>query len=205
MNTKQLDLWSGDFGKSYTLRNVKLNFSKHVRASMKNLFSEIISNTNEVNKILEVGCNTGHNLLWLSEIGDFDLAGIDPQISALKLGKGKGVTATLIRGSVYDIPFYNEYFDMVMAVGVLMHIDRRDISRALKEIDRVVNKYFLTVDYFDEREVAVNYRGHIDMLWRRDMRDICHEILPHTRLIWEKQLTQDPSTGKYSWGFLFEK
>lgn len=205
MNTKQVDLWSGNFGKSYTLRNVELNFSTHVRTNMRQLFSEIISNTNEVNKILEVGCNTGHNLSILSEIGNFELVGIDPQVSALKIGKEKGVPATLMRGSVYDIPFYDGYVDMVMTMGVLMHIDRRDISSALKEIDRVTNKYYLTVDYFDEREVAVNYRGYNDMLWRRDMRKICHEILPNMRLIWEKRMNQDPSTGKYTWCFLFEK
>ena len=89
MNTKQLDLWSGNFGRSYTLRNVELNFSTNVRTSMRKLFSEIFRNTNGVNKILEEGCNTGHNLSVLSEIGDFELAGIDSQASALEIGREK--------------------------------------------------------------------------------------------------------------------
>ena len=205
MNNTQLERWSEEFGEAYTRRNVELNFSPQVKSSTKELFCEVMGNTNGIQKIIEVGCNTGHNFLVLSEIGNFELVGIDPQASALKIGKEKGVTATLMRGSVYEIPFYDGYFDMAMTLGVLMHIDRRDISNALKEIDRVANRYFLTVDYFEEREVAVSYHGYGDMLWRRDMRKICHEILPHMRHIWEKRLAQDPSTGKYTWGFLFEK
>jgi hypothetical protein len=87
-----------------------------------------------------------------------------------------------------------------------MHIHRRDLPSALKEIDRVTSKYFLTMDYFDdEEEEQVSYRGYEDMLWRRDMRKVCSNILPHMKVIWEKQLDRDHRTGKYTWIFLFEK
>lgn len=205
MKNVQLNRWSKDFGEAYTRRNLATNFSKKLQAAGKDYFSKALTHTKGVQKILEVGCNTGHNLLILSKIGNFELVGIDPQVLALKIGKEKGVPATLINGSVYDIPFFKGYFDLVITSGVLMHIHRRDLVDALKEIDRATNKYFLTIDYFDNKEVIVHYRGYKDMLWRRDMRKVCSKILPHMRLCWKKQLTKDPRTGKYTWIFLYEK
>jgi len=201
----QLHRWSKDFGENYTQRNLATNFSKKLQVARKDYFSQSLAKTKGVFRILEVGCNTGHNLLIFSEIGEFELVGIDPQMSALKTGKEKGISATLIKGSVYDIPFFKGYFDLVLTCGVLMHIHRRNLPKALKEINRVTNKYFLTIDYFDNKEVGVDYHGYKDMLWRRDMRKVCSKFLPHMKLCWKKQLSKDPRTGKYTWIFLYEK
>lgn len=205
MDKIQLKRWSKSFGKSYTRRNLDINFSPKHQERRKGWLSQALAKTKEVYRILEVGCNTGHNLLTFSDIGNFELVGIDPQVLALKIGKEKKVPATLIKGSAYDIPFFKGYFDLVLTSGVLMHIHRRDLPKALKEINRVSNKYFLTIDYFDDEEISVDYHGYKDMLWRRDMRKVCSQILPHMKLIWEKQLSQDSRTGKYTYAFLYKK
>lgn len=205
MTYTQLNRWRGEFGEAYTRRNLDLNFSPHVNKSMKGFFCDVLENTINVCKVLEIGCNTGHNLVALSQLDRFELTGIDPQFFALKTGIKKNDTAQMINGSVYALPFSDRYFDLIMTVGVLMHVGRQDLADALSEIDRTTNKYFLTVDYFDAVEVAVEYRGYSDMLWRRDMRVACGEIVPHMKLIWEKRMAQDPTTGKYTWAFLFEK
>jgi len=201
----QLKRWGGSFGESYTRRNLNINFSSKLQNKRKGFFRQALTKTKGVHRILEVGCNTGHNLLAFSDIGDFELVGIDPQALALKIGKEKKVPATLIKGSVYNMPFFKDYFDLVLTSGVLMHIHRRSLPKALKEIDRVTNKYFLTIDYFDDKEISVNYRGYEDMLWRRDMRKACLKILPNMKLIWDKKLNKDSRTGKYTWIFLYKK
>jgi SAM-dependent methyltransferase len=106
-NNTQLNRWSSDFGDAYTRRNLESNFSKKRLNGMEDYLSKALANMKGVKRILEVGCNTGHNLLVFSELGNFELVGIDPQISALKIGKEKGIPATLITGSVYDIHFFD--------------------------------------------------------------------------------------------------
>ncbi len=206
MENIQLERWSSDFGEKYLSRNASVNFSEAHCARTKEHFKEMLDQTKNVKRILEVGCNTGHNFTVLSQLGDFELVGIEPQVKAIQLGKEKNVPATLVKGSAYDIPFFDGYFDLVFASGVLMHISPDSLPKALKEIDRVTRKYFFTTDYFDEAEVDVHYHGHDNMLWRRDMQKACAEVLPHMRLILKKQFDkQDERTGKYTYGLLFEK
>ena|SRR3990167_4134657 len=206
MQNIQLERWSGEFGQEYLKRNLHKNFSESHAKETSEHFKTILNHTNGVGKILEVGCNTGHNFNVWSKLGSFELVGIEPQEKAIRIGKEKKVPATLIKGSVYNIPFIDGYFDLVYTSGVLMHIPPQDLPKALNEINRVTNRYFLTTDYYDDNEVSVHYHQHEDMLWRRDMQKTCLEMLPHMKLILKRQFEQqDPRTGKYTYGFLFEK
>lgn len=205
MTNIQLDRWSKDFGLSYTKRCLDLNFSPTQQKKRLQSLKAALAHTKGIKRILEVGCNTGHNFFNFAKLGKFEMVGIDPQAEALKIGKVKKVPATLITGSTFDIPFFDNYFDFVMTAGVLMHISRRNIGKAIKEIERVTSKYFFTTDYFDDQEVSVHYHGYDNMLWRRDIR---HEISKHSKnfkLIWKKRYWKDQRTGKYTWAFLYEK
>lgn len=202
----QLKRWSGSFGREYTLRNKDLNFSDLTATTMEKIFREVLANSINVESILEIGCNTGHNFIPLSKIGKFELIGIEPQEEAIKIAKVKSVPATIIKGSGFDIPFINGYFDLVYSAGVLMHVENESLNLILNEIDRVSSKYFLSIDYFDNDEINVkDYHGFDDMLWRRDMRKKVKTNLPSFKLIWEKRMNQDPKTKKFTYAFLFEK
>ena len=206
MQPVQLDRWSGQFGRDYLNRNFHKNFSDEHIAQTSDYFRTVLSHMKDVNKILEVGCNTEHNFLVWSKLGNFELVGIEPQVNAIQAGKEENVPATILKGSAFDIPFIDGYFDFVYASGVLMHISPQDLPKALKEINRVTNRYFLTTDYYDDTEISVHYHQHDDMLWRRDMQAVCAELLPNMKLLLKQEFEkQDPRTGKYTYGFLFEK
>lgn len=202
--SKQLDRWSGSFGKAYTERNVGENYEPERLARMGQIFETMLSHTSGVRSILEVGCNSGHNFFPLSALGDFELVGLEPQAEALRQGRQRGAPATLVQGNAFNIPYADNHFDLVFTTGVMMHISPDDLPRALAEFRRVSRGYYFTLDYFEENEVAVpQYHDHDDMLWRRDMRKIVAQCVPGASVVWEQCVATDPTIGKETWGFLF--
>ena len=66
--------WIGSFGNEYIKRNSHQNILK----SNQHLFSKILEKTNQINSILELGCNIGLNLESLNRISKkFELFGIE--------------------------------------------------------------------------------------------------------------------------------
>lgn len=204
MKNKQLDLWSGSFGEEYSRRNIEYNFDSKRLLRMKEIFKKMLSYTHDITRILEVGCNSGHNFSAIQQLGKFELVGIDPQASALRKGKEHGITTTLIHGNVFNIPFFDDYFDLTFATGVMMHISPNKITHALNEIKRVTQKYFFTMDYYEENEVAVkNYHSLDDMLWRRDMNTYMSKV-SNTKLIWEEVISFNQINNEATKAYLFE-
>jgi len=203
-HSKQLEFWAGEFGREYTERNAACNFDPDRLARMGEIFKEMLSHTSGVRRILEVGCNTGHNLSILRGLGDFELVGVEPQDAARAEGARRGVQETILPGDAFHLPFEDGSFDLVLTTGVMMHISPDDILRALAEFRRVSRKCYFTMDYFEEAETAVsNYHGHDDLLWRRDMRKVVARSDPGATLLWERCVGQDRDIGKQTWAFLF--
>lgn len=89
-------------------------------------------------RALEVGYGAGAVQLALSDaVGD--LHGIDldadPRAASAVLA-ARGRSATLVRGSVFDLPYADATFDLVVSFSVFEHLDR--YTRALSEVARVM-------------------------------------------------------------------
>src|SRR5674476_1665021 len=80
MKEEKIKLWGSDFGVEYTNRNV---IDPETRV---NAFRSMVGGL-KINKILEVGCNVGHNLVALSRIGDYQLIGLEPSKYAVLQGR----------------------------------------------------------------------------------------------------------------------
>ncbi len=155
--------WEGEFGKAYTDRNA-IDWRTRLNA-----FKQMLGDL-PIKRVLEIGCNKGHNLTAIAELlgNDSEVIGIEPNQYALELARKSSVNAGVLYGHVFDIPFKDGYFDLVFTCGVLIHISLQDLLKALSEIYRVSKRYILAVEYFAEKETAVTYRGHKNLLWKRD-------------------------------------
>lgn len=72
-------------------------------------------------RILEVGCGTGH---WLSVLQtEAQVYGIDFSFGMLQKARERKRTFSLIRGDVNSLPFQNKTFDMIFCVNALHHFD----------------------------------------------------------------------------------
>jgi pseudaminic acid biosynthesis-associated methylase len=175
MNT-QLDNWSSEFGRAYTERNV---IDWHARLPA---FQSVLAGLS-VSRVLEVGCNRGHNLLALAEsLGkDTEIVGIEPNAYAVEIARAASPKVAVLRGNIFDLPFRDAYFDLVFTVGVLIHIPANCLRQAIEELARVSGRYLLAAEYFAEQETAIPYRGRTDLLWKRNFPRHFEQSLPGIR------------------------
>ena len=157
--------WSGNFGIRYTIRN------KIIPEKLVPFYKKALKDL-EVERILEVGCNRGHNLKAISYCGQYDLYGIDINPYSILIAR-EMKEINFANGNIFDILYKDNYFDLVMTVGVLIHIDPHDLKNAIKELLRVSNKYYLMMEYnyeFEEFE-KIEYRDSVG-LWRGNFKQL---------------------------------
>lgn len=174
----QLDKWKGDFGEEYTERN-DLDWKCRVHP-----FDEMLSGL-DAKKILEVGCNRGHNLRAIKEVlgGEEKLVGIEPNTHALRLAQNFDTEIEFLEGNACNIPFEAGHFDLCFTSGVLIHIPPSKIDTAVSEIYRVSERYILSIEYYSEEEEEIEYRGEEEMLWKRDFYSCFKSQFPSLSLI----------------------
>jgi SAM-dependent methyltransferase len=90
-------------------------------------------------KILDAGCGTGSNLLWLQRYaGDGGIYGIDISSQALQMSQQRGPDR-LVQASVTDLPFDDSSFDLVTSFDVLVQLPGSGAdAQALREMYRVL-------------------------------------------------------------------
>lgn len=174
-NTSQEKFWEGDFGTEYTERNSPQSFEafdySHVTnfgISRLEMLESFIGDLSRDIKILEVGCNIGMQLKALQKLGFNNLYGVELQWYAVEKAMGPSSKINIIQGSAFDLPFKDNYFDLVMTNGVLIHIAPQDLPQAMSEIIRCSNNYIMGFEYYSEQLQAVSYRGHEGYLWKAD-------------------------------------
>jgi pseudaminic acid biosynthesis-associated methylase len=196
---KQLREWEGRFGDEYTERNVV------VWADRLPLFGEMLGGIS-LKAVLEVGCNRGHNLVALKELlgPAVSLVGVEPNRHARAAARSASAFLELAGGSAYHLPFRNGSFDLVLTWGVLIHIPRASLSIALDEIHRVSRRYVLLAEYLAEDETAIKYRGHDDMLWKRNFPKLYREQFLDSAIVRHGYWGPEKKVDRVSW-WLFEK
>ena len=95
-----------------------------------------------VNRVLEAGCGNGRHVLFFQEQG-YEAYGVDISSEVIELGnewlKSKGLKPTLQVGGITNLPFDDNYFDVIISFGVLDHISFSAAKKAIREINRVCN------------------------------------------------------------------
>jgi SAM-dependent methyltransferase len=116
-------------------------------------------------KILDVGTSTGSNLRLLRNLGFSRVTGLDLSLDAIRFCESKGL-GQVQQGSVCEMPFPDETFDVVLATDIIEHVD--DHRLAVAEISRVLvpgGKVLVTVPAFQalwglQDEVAQHKRRY---------------------------------------------
>lgn len=83
-------------------------------------------------RVLELGCGTGLILARIADVAD-EAVGIDLSEGMAQLARDRGLDARI--GSVCDLPFEDDEFDLTYSFKVLAHVP--DIEAALREAVRV--------------------------------------------------------------------
>ncbi len=195
----QLEVWESEFGRAYTDRNV-IDWRIRLPA-----FQQMLTGL-PIKRVLEVGCNRGHNLLALAELlgADSEIVGIEPNRYALELARAASTKISALSGHAFDMPFRDGYFDLVFTAGVLIHVPPQNLPVALTNIYQVSGRYILAVEYFAEEETAISYREHNDLLWKRNFLKCYQTQFPELALIRNGYWGPEVGFDRTHW-WLFQK
>ena len=161
MLTEQEQFWRQSFGDEYVSRN-RVEWRKRIP------FWQGVIDRTRPRSILEVGCGSGWNMRAIRAVDPMiALWGCDINSAAIEEAGDAGLS--VVNASLFDLKkeWPEGGFDLVASVGVLIHVAPADLPRAMDSIISVSNRYVLAVEYADETEVEVEYRGHSERLWRR--------------------------------------
>ena len=108
---------------------------------------------NSKSKILDVGCAKGFMLYdFLRLIPGIEVKGIDISSYAIENSKSE-VKQFLKVANAKELPFEDDYFDLVISINTIHNLEEKECSISLKEINRVTKKNaFITVDAFRNSE-----------------------------------------------------
>ncbi len=124
------------------------NYRKHKTSSslqrkLLNIFTDtLVEEVRKLNpqSILDVGCGEGFTLERLRTEGiGKKLEGVDYLDRAVELGMKEHPELTLKQGSIFDLKYKDNSFDVVICSEVLEHIENP--AEGLKELVRVSKKY----------------------------------------------------------------
>lgn len=191
-------LWQGEFGEQYTERNSDAGSSR--QAFWRRILQEFPSE-----RILEVGCNAGANLLQISTLtAPTGVFGVDVNESALRTLRERNQDVNVNWAKGRALPFRDAWFDMVFTTGVLIHQPESSLPLVMSEIVRCSRRFVLCGEYAADKTEEVAYRGETGALFRRDYRKLYEELFPELQLRQEGFLDEADGFDRVTY-YVFEK
>jgi len=176
--TEHEAFWAGSFGDEYIARN---DGAPHIASSLA-LFSRILSSTQRIDSVLEVGANIGLNLQALRQLlpsANLSAVEINAQ-AATRLRAIPGVEVH--NASLLDYQSAHTH-DLTLAMGVLIHIAPDRLPDAYERLYAASRRYVCLVEYYNPVPVALPYRGHAERLYKRDFAGEMLDRYPDLRLV----------------------
>jgi pseudaminic acid biosynthesis-associated methylase len=150
------EFWAGSFGDAYVDR-CRVDSTKRER-----FWRSLIPD--DVQTILEVGCNLGGNLKAIRSAVGISTVGVDVNEKALIEAASAGFEVHRMPGS--EVAKLGQ-FDLTFTCGVLIHVPPEDLKQTMQAIVNASRKYVVAVEYAHPEETEVEYRGHAGKLWKR--------------------------------------
>jgi spore coat polysaccharide biosynthesis protein SpsF len=193
------ELWSGEFGNEYVDRNLDA-YDRRGEFWLP-LLDEL-----QPQSVLEIGCNVGGNLQWITQRVDAThVTGVDVNAKALRLLDQRVPGVRGMYAPARELPVGDRSIDFVFTMGVLIHQPEETLEKVMSEMVRTSRKYVFCGEYFDTETVEVPYRGHERALFRRDYGNLFLDLFPHElSLVRQGDLSPEDGWDRVTW-WLFER
>jgi len=117
------------------------SLNEHPYTDLVSFFSKNFKEKTSKLNILEVGCGAGNNLEFLAKKGH-NVYGIDASENVIEYTKkkfeNKNITGNFTIGEFTDLPYENDFFDLIINRAAICHTDLDSANIALKECHRVI-------------------------------------------------------------------
>jgi hypothetical protein len=106
--TKQMEVWSGDFGREWTERcalgveGTDQRFLEDVGATRSAMYQEFLAEVDRDSRVLEVASNMGIQLTTLERLGFHNLYGVELQHFAVEKSRVFNPRLNIVQGSAFD-------------------------------------------------------------------------------------------------------
>jgi ubiquinone/menaquinone biosynthesis C-methylase UbiE len=123
-----------------TVKNYECFYqTKYKRADRleKKLLTKLLDTVGHAEKLLEIGCGTGHFTRWLDSKG-LECYGLDLSHLMLKEAKKHWPNGSLLQGESSHLPFKDKSFDIVAFIACLEYM--LNIEKVVNEAARVSRK-----------------------------------------------------------------
>lgn len=170
-------LWAGEFGDEYIKRNSLL--------PPRDMFwNMILYRFRPLKSILEVGCNIGHNLRYIKQGNSkIELTGCDVNEEALAIVRAQHPGIMTDRADIRELPYEDKSFDMVVSIGVLIHLTNdKDLSRGIEEMFRVSKKWVLISEYWSYQWEMIPYHGYTNALRKGPFERFVEKTMPRAEI-----------------------
>ena len=147
----ETDYWDGD-------RRYGYGGYKYMPGRWKSVAEALIENYGLTNdsSVLDVGCGKGFLLFdFLKVMPEAKIFGIDISDYAIQNSKEE-IRENLQVGKATNLPWPDDYFDLVFSINTFHNLHSYDLEPALREFERVGkdNKYICVESYRTEEEKA---------------------------------------------------
>ncbi len=191
-------MWGGGFGDDYVDRNMD---SYDHRAP----FWDALIDDIQPRSVLEVGCNIGGNLQWISKrLYPGDVYGVDVNQKALSTLHKRLPDVNALRSPARNLPFRDRWFDLVLTMGVLIHQPDTTLPLVMSEMVRCSSNWVLCGEYYADETLEVPYRGETGALFKRDYGRLFAELFPELEPVKQGYLGRDSGWDDVTW-WLFRK
>lgn len=153
---------------------------------------------NNISSVLELGCNSGGNLLYISKISpETKICGIDICQNAIEYGKTiENNLAEFIVGSLYDLSqFKDKSFDLVFTRGVLLHISHEKVGYIIENMLRIANKFVFNMEFNEKNNRVMRHSGNIPHAFSHNFKSLYSSLGKNANI-----QTMEKITGKYGKG-----
>ncbi|MDD4894613.1 MAG: class I SAM-dependent methyltransferase [Candidatus Omnitrophica bacterium] len=116
-----------------------------VQIGLRRFFGNVVQALKGIqfNSVIDVGCGEGFVGSHLRKVykNKFFLKGVDKNYEALQIADSVEVFDGLVQADIYQLPFKDVSFDLVVCTEVLEHL--LNVESALQELKRISRKYCL--------------------------------------------------------------
>ena len=192
-------LWAGEFGNEYVDRNLSA-YDRRGEFWLP-LLDEL-----QPQSVLEVGCNVGGNLQWITQrVDPSRVTGVDVNAKALRLLDERVPGVRAVHSAARELPVGDRSIDFVFTMGVLIHQPDETLDKVMSEMVRASSRYVFCGEYYDTETVEVHYRGYDGALFRRDYGGLFLELFQHElTLVRQGYLSPEEGWDRVTW-WLFER
>jgi len=153
---------------------------KHSNTNIKDVYISSLTSKIKFKNLLDVGCGDGILCKIYKNKGVNKVVGIDLSKNRIKTAILNCAECEFAIGSIYNLPFKDNSFDLVAAVEVIEHLEKPE--KALNELKRVSKKYVIFQVPYNEiisEEICPHClkkfypRGHLQSFNEKVIKTLC--------------------------------